>query len=192
MRKIVTSPTHSPLPYRSMDFCAHFDGEEEAGGYGYGATPEEAVADFIDNHADDPDAEAMITAPAKTVAESVNLLAEMNARGLKPTCDEAGNWRYADAAAIDGRARTMETQFRELCERYDLTCAGTLFQHNHGDYLTVYLHWGAGDAARCVSGGGKTFDDALVVALASLSVQRASDDAARAAVEGGKLEEVAA
>lgn len=48
-RKIVASPTHSPLPYRSSDWCAHFDGEEEAGGYGYGATRKEAIADFMVN-----------------------------------------------------------------------------------------------------------------------------------------------
>src|SRR5690554_4987566 len=48
-RKIVTSPTHSSLPDRGHDFCAHYDGEEEAGGYGYGATPEAAIADFIAN-----------------------------------------------------------------------------------------------------------------------------------------------
>lgn len=56
MRKIVTSPTHSPLPLRDHDWCAHYEGEEEAGGYGYGATPEEAVADFIEDHQDDHDA----------------------------------------------------------------------------------------------------------------------------------------
>ena len=48
-RKIVTSPTHSPLPVRQHDWCAHFDGEEEAGGYGYGATEAEAVAEFLEN-----------------------------------------------------------------------------------------------------------------------------------------------
>lgn len=48
-RKIVTSPTHSSLPERGRDFCAHYDGEEEAGGYGYGATPEDAIADFLEN-----------------------------------------------------------------------------------------------------------------------------------------------
>lgn len=48
-RKVVTSPTHSSLPDRSHDFCAHYDGEEENGGYGYGATPEAAIADFLKN-----------------------------------------------------------------------------------------------------------------------------------------------
>ncbi len=53
MRKIVTSPTHSPLPVRQHDWCAHFDGEEEAGNYGYGATEAEAIADFIETWADE-------------------------------------------------------------------------------------------------------------------------------------------
>lgn len=52
MRKIVASPTHSPLPSRSHDWCAYFEGEEEAGGYGYGATEEEAIADFVENVAE--------------------------------------------------------------------------------------------------------------------------------------------
>ncbi len=48
-RKIVTSPTHSSLPHRGHDFCAHYEGEEEAGGYGYGETPSAAIADFLEN-----------------------------------------------------------------------------------------------------------------------------------------------
>jgi hypothetical protein len=55
MRKIVTSSTHSPLPTRINDWCAHYDGEEEAGNYGYGATPEAAIADFIENCQEDHD-----------------------------------------------------------------------------------------------------------------------------------------
>lgn len=55
MRKIVTSHTHSPLPIRQLDWCAFYDGEEEAGGYGYGATEAEAIADFIDNCQEDHD-----------------------------------------------------------------------------------------------------------------------------------------
>lgn len=49
MRKIVAAPTHSPLPVRGHDFCAHYEGEEEAGNYGYGATEAEAIGDFIMN-----------------------------------------------------------------------------------------------------------------------------------------------
>lgn len=55
MRKIVASPTHSPLPVRQIDWCAHYDGEEEAGNYGYGATEAEAIEDFMVNCAADHD-----------------------------------------------------------------------------------------------------------------------------------------
>ncbi|HEU5019651.1 MAG TPA: hypothetical protein VFT69_16960 [Pseudolabrys sp.] len=48
-RKIVTTCICPPIPDRSHDWCAHYDGEEEAGGYGYGTTEAEAVQDFIDN-----------------------------------------------------------------------------------------------------------------------------------------------
>ena len=56
MRNIVTSYVHPPIPVRNMDWCAFYDGEEEAGGYGWGRTEAEAVADFIENCADDHDA----------------------------------------------------------------------------------------------------------------------------------------
>ena len=47
--------THLPA---ASDFSltaavAHFDGEEEAGNYGYGATEAEAIADFIETWADE-------------------------------------------------------------------------------------------------------------------------------------------
>ncbi len=66
----------------------------------------------------------------------------------------------------------MEAQFLDLCRQHDLTSVGTLFQADHDNHLTVYLHWGKGEDARCVSGGAKTFDDALAMALADLSVER--------------------
>lgn len=55
-RKIVTSHVYPPIPVRDFDWCAHYDGEEEAGGYGYGATEAEAIRDFIENHKEDHDA----------------------------------------------------------------------------------------------------------------------------------------
>ena len=45
--KIVTTHDYPPIPIRTRDWCAYFDGEEEAGNYGYGATREEAIADFV-------------------------------------------------------------------------------------------------------------------------------------------------
>lgn len=48
-RKIITKHDYPPIPFRGFDWCAYYDGEEEAGGYGWGATEEEAIADFIEN-----------------------------------------------------------------------------------------------------------------------------------------------
>lgn len=53
---IVTQHVYPPIPSRSHDWCAHYDGDEEAGGYGYGATEAEAILDFFDNCQADHDA----------------------------------------------------------------------------------------------------------------------------------------
>lgn len=55
MRKIVTKHICPPIPMRQYDWCAHYDGEEEAGDYGYGATEAEAIADFEEHHRADHD-----------------------------------------------------------------------------------------------------------------------------------------
>lgn len=51
IRHIKTSYEFPPIPDRRFDWCAFFDGEEEAGNYGWGRTEAEAIADFIENHA---------------------------------------------------------------------------------------------------------------------------------------------
>lgn len=38
-----------PIAIRTHDWCAYYDGEEEAGMYGWGSTKAEAIQDFIDN-----------------------------------------------------------------------------------------------------------------------------------------------
>ena len=48
---VVVTCVFPPIPDRSFDWCAHFDGDEESGVYGYGATEAEAIADFVENHA---------------------------------------------------------------------------------------------------------------------------------------------
>ena len=53
--KIVTRFVYPPIPIRDYDWCAYYDGEEEAGHYGYGSTEEEAIKDFIENCAEDHD-----------------------------------------------------------------------------------------------------------------------------------------
>lgn len=48
-KKIVTTYVYPPIPTRGNDWCAHYEGEEEAGNYGWGATEGEAIHDFIEN-----------------------------------------------------------------------------------------------------------------------------------------------
>ena len=55
-RKVVTSHAYPPIPIRTFDWCAYYEGEEEAGNYGWGATEVEAIADFIENWAEYHDA----------------------------------------------------------------------------------------------------------------------------------------
>lgn len=54
-RKIVTSRDFPPIPDRRFDWRAHYEGEEEAGGYGYGRTEAEAIQDFKENYQADHD-----------------------------------------------------------------------------------------------------------------------------------------
>lgn len=46
---IVATNICPPIPIRSHDWCAHYDGHEEDGNYGWGSTKAEAIQDFIDN-----------------------------------------------------------------------------------------------------------------------------------------------
>lgn len=48
--KIKTNHIFPPIPDRSMDWCAYYDGEEERGDYGYGPTEEAAIADLVTNY----------------------------------------------------------------------------------------------------------------------------------------------
>jgi hypothetical protein len=50
MRKIVTNHIRPPIPDRSYDWRAYYDGEEERREYGYGRTEEEAIADLLENY----------------------------------------------------------------------------------------------------------------------------------------------
>jgi len=44
--KVVTSFINAPIPNRGFDWRAYYEGQEESGNYGYGATEEEAVRDL--------------------------------------------------------------------------------------------------------------------------------------------------
>lgn len=49
MRKIVTVHEYPPIPDRRFDWIAHYEGDEEHGPRGYGATEAEAIADLSNN-----------------------------------------------------------------------------------------------------------------------------------------------
>ena len=63
MRKIVTYHAYPPIPVRTFDWLAYYDGDEEAGQYGHGPTEEAAIADFIENCQEDCD--LRLDGPAK-------------------------------------------------------------------------------------------------------------------------------
>jgi hypothetical protein len=46
-KRIVTDHVFPPVPSRSFDWCAYYEGEEEKQNYGWGRTEEEAVADLL-------------------------------------------------------------------------------------------------------------------------------------------------
>lgn len=48
--KIVTTNTYPPIPIRSCDWCAYFDGDEESGRCGWGETEQDAIDDLLSNH----------------------------------------------------------------------------------------------------------------------------------------------
>ncbi len=55
-RRITTTYVFPPIPVRAFYWCAHYEGEEEAGDYGWGPTEEDAIEDFLENHAENHDA----------------------------------------------------------------------------------------------------------------------------------------
>jgi len=56
-RKIKTYYEHPPIPIRTWDWCAYYDGEEEAGHYGHGKTEEEAIEDLIVSYPEEDNCE---------------------------------------------------------------------------------------------------------------------------------------
>lgn len=52
-RNIITSNVNPPIPIRTCDWMAHFEGDEEAGPRGFGETEQEAIKDLTDNFPDD-------------------------------------------------------------------------------------------------------------------------------------------
>lgn len=54
MNPLKTIHVHPPIPTRSHDWCAHRDGAEESGPFGWGKTEAEAVQDLLEQEADKP------------------------------------------------------------------------------------------------------------------------------------------
>lgn len=49
--KIITDHVYPPIPIRTMDWLAYYDGEEdEQMAHGTGATEDEAIKDLLENH----------------------------------------------------------------------------------------------------------------------------------------------
>ncbi len=53
----------------------------------------------------------------------------------------------------------MDEELRGLCAKHDLRCISVMYQGEHWDHFTVYLHLPDGD--RCATGSGKTVERAL-------------------------------
>lgn len=51
--KIITSNIYPPIPDRSHDWGAYYDGKEEDGYKGFGATEAEAIRDLVENYETD-------------------------------------------------------------------------------------------------------------------------------------------
>ena len=46
---IITRNVYPPIPLRDYDWCAYYDGHEEAGPYGWGRIEQEAIDDLKEN-----------------------------------------------------------------------------------------------------------------------------------------------
>jgi hypothetical protein len=45
-RKIIVSEVRPPIPTKDFDYCAFYEDDEERGEYGWGSTPDLAIADL--------------------------------------------------------------------------------------------------------------------------------------------------
>lgn len=50
MKKLVIAPVYPPIPNRNCDWCVYEDGQEELRRQGWGATPVDALMDYIENY----------------------------------------------------------------------------------------------------------------------------------------------
>lgn len=47
MKKIITDHVYPPIPIRTFDWCAFYEGDAESQNYGWGKTKEKAIQDLI-------------------------------------------------------------------------------------------------------------------------------------------------
>ena len=52
-KKIITEFVYPPIPIRTHDWCAYYDGEAESRRYGWGQTEAEAILDLKGNYDDE-------------------------------------------------------------------------------------------------------------------------------------------
>ena len=104
MRKIVTNYEFPPIPDRRFDWCAYYDGDEESGRIGRGATEAEAIRDFVANYLDDSDASLIAAAP--DLLEAANAQDDLMRAPGDPTenIQRVIRMRRAAIAKAEGRA----------------------------------------------------------------------------------------
>lgn len=101
-RKIVTHCSFPPIPTNKYDWCAYYDGDEEAGDYGYGATEAEAIADFIEHQQADCDL-------------------RLDGQCACPYCFESSGFEARDVPATYYEPAWQDTDYTRPCEH----CNGT-------------------------------------------------------------------
>lgn len=101
-RKVVTYCAFPPIPVRSYDWMAYYDGDEEAGEYGSGATEAEAIADFIENYQADCDL-------------------RLDGQCACPYCFESSGYEARDIPATYYEPAWQDTDYSRPCEH----CNGT-------------------------------------------------------------------
>lgn len=65
---------------------------------------------------------------------------------------------------------SIEETIRNACAEHDLTSMSVSVRVGVHAWVSVYLHWGENE---CVSGGGKTYEDAMEVAVHDMKIDRA-------------------
>lgn len=120
--KIVTSHVYPPIPVRTSDWCAYREGEEERGGYGWGATEEEAIAAFLEQEEDALDAppvtDEQLRAAGYTSAAREYPLSRDAAQSLADYCGVSldqmpAAWWYSPNAHVHARREAAGAELKK-------------------------------------------------------------------------------